>query len=148
MLQPGRYRARAVEGALGETKTGKPQVAVRFELLDLAGEQITWHGYFTEKTTDTTLRALRTCGWRGDMLDDLSGIESNEVSLVLEIQPDDQGQPRPQVRWVNAAGGLALHSPLSADAARTFAARMRAEVVLFDKRSKAPRPPADDEAPF
>ena len=61
MLADGTYRARAIEGALGFTKGDKEQAAI---LLDVSegeaeGQRITWFGYFTEKTTDRTMEALR-----------------------------------------------------------------------------------------
>jgi hypothetical protein len=88
MLSPGYYRARAVEYALGKTQNGTRQVAVRFEVLDEqgapGGERVTWYGYFTEKTAERTLESLQYCGWEGDDVTDLTGIERNEVQIVVE----------------------------------------------------------------
>lgn len=149
MLENGVYRARASSGALGETKGGKEQVAVEFEVLDdgFHGQRITWFGYFTDKTTEGTLRALRTMGWRGDDLSDLGGIQDNEVSLVVE-QEEYEGKWTAKVRWVNAiGGGVGLKAPLSPDKAKAFAARMRAQVLAFDKSEGAPKPSAPRPAP-
>ncbi len=76
MLNPGKYRARPIAAALGLTSKGTDQIAVTFELLDPAGERITWYGFFTEKTTDRTLESLRHCGWKG-----------NDLSIFVEGEP-------------------------------------------------------------
>lgn len=146
-IADGVYRARAVVGALGETQGGKEQMAVEFELMDsegVVGPHITWFGYFTEKTTEHTLRALRTCGWRGDDLSNLDGIQENEVSLVIQNETYE-GKTRPKVQWVNAPGGagLGLKAPLAPDRAKSFAAKMRAAVRAFDiQTGNGKRPPA------
>lgn len=143
----GVYRARAVSGGLGETSTGKEQVAIECELMDsegVVGPHITWFGYFTEKTTESTLRALRTFGWVGDDLANLTGIETNEVSLVIENE-EYEGRVTPKVRWVNApgGGGIGLKAPLAPDRAKSFAAKMRAAVRAFDiQTGNGKRPPA------
>lgn len=144
-IQDGTYRARAVGAALGETKGGKEQVAVEFELLtdDLTpGQRITWFGYFTEKTTARTIESLRICGWTGSDLTDLEGIGANEVELVVENE-EWEGKTRAKVQWVNkAGGGLSLAAPLSADKAKAFAARMKGAVLAFDQAAGQPRKPA------
>jgi hypothetical protein len=144
MLDAGIYRARAIEAALGETDTGKEQVAVRFELLDVEGQQITWYGYFTDKTLETTFKALRTAGWRGQDLSDLSdlcGQDTPEVNLVVEHETDQQGKVRARVRWVNGTGGLALKKALDANKAKAFAARMKGKLVAYDRTAGSPKPP-------
>jgi hypothetical protein len=149
MLDAGTYRAHAIEAALGETDTGKEQVAVRFALLDQENVEITWYGYFTEKTAPVTLRALRTAGWRGtDLMDlaDLCNPESTpEVFLVVEHETYE-GKTSAKVRWVNGAGGLALKKTLDPNKAKVFAARMRGQIAALDAQSKqngsAPRSPA------
>lgn len=145
-IAPGTYRGRAVGGALGETSSGGEQVAVEFELMDstgAVGPHILWYGYFTEKAFDHTIRALRVCGWKGDMLTDLSGLTDNEVSLVIESETYE-GRTKSRVRWVNPAGdvGLGLKAPLTGDKARAFAAKMRGRIAGVDQaeRSRTERP--------
>lgn len=144
ILDAGTYRARAVEGALGETKSGKEQVAVRFTLLDpgLPQSNITWYGYFTDKTTETTFRALRTAGWKGSDLSDLSDLagETPEVDLVVEHEEGQDGVTRARVRWVNGTGGVALGTALAPDKAKVFAAKMRGKLAAFDKGASTPAP--------
>src|SRR5262245_48948220 len=86
------YRARALHSALGRARNGREQIAVEFQILDegFESERITWYGYFgdegrgTRTPTQITVEALRNCGWVGDDLSDLSGIDANEVALVVE----------------------------------------------------------------
>jgi len=133
-IPPGKYRARAVEAALGLTESGKEQVAVLFEVTEggFAGYRLTWYGYFHGRDPQTalknqkrTIESLRYCGWQGNDLDDLSGIDANEVQIVVE-RDVYEGRVRSKVAWVNRLGaGLALQKPLPPDQAKAFAARMK-----------------------
>lgn len=145
VLDAGTYRAKAVEAALGETKSGKEQVAVKFQLLDAEGLSIVWYGYFTDKTTETTFKALRTAGWKGQDLSDLSDLSKSdtpEVNLVIEQEVGQDGVTRPRVRWVNGTGGIGVKNVLAADKAKAFAARMRGKLAAFDQQTKASAAPA------
>lgn len=148
MLEPGHYLARGVSAALGlSPNKGTEQVAVEFRILEPGheGQRITWFGYFTDKTFDDTMKSLRACGWEGDSLDDLAGIDRNDVRLVLQAEFDDKGQKQVKVRWVNPAGGMALKAPMNAADAASFAQRMRAKVIAH--RQANPAPP-DKDIPF
>jgi len=132
MITVGRHKARAVEAALGYTKGGKEQVAVLFEILDGddAGQQITWYGFFSEKTEERTLEALQHCGWEGADIGNLDGVTKNEVQLVVEMEAGDDGNSYPRVRWVNgASAGLALKSRMNDGQRAAFAQRMRGKVL-------------------
>lgn len=133
-LPNGTYRARATQGVLGESKSGKEQVVVQFELLepDYANQTISWYGFFTDATCERTFESLRIMGWQGTNLDDLTGVDANEVSLVIENE-EWEGKTRAKVRWVNAVGGMGLLAPLAPDKAKAFAARMRGRVLAFDQ---------------
>lgn len=166
MIEAGRYRAVAVSveaedgtevwAQFGRSKIqGTEQVVVNFEILDGAsvGSRIAWFGYFSDKTVDRTLEALRICGWKGnDLATAIKGPIDNEVSLVIEHETDPQGQVRPRVRWVNrpGGGGLKIDTMAPKDMA-TFAARLRlkagtAKEVAGKKPDRAATP-APDPAP-
>lgn len=158
-LANGMYRARATSGVLGETSTGKEQMVVDFELLDAGfeGQHLTWFGFFTEKTLESTIKGLRACGWTGDDLMDLAGIDTNEVSLVVENETYE-GKTRARVRWVNPINtGLSVKAPLPEDKAKAFAAKMRGQIRAMEKappkKGPPPRRPSvgdtdPDELPF
>jgi hypothetical protein len=136
------YAARAKEWGLGETDTGKEQIAVQFEILtpDADIRRITWFGYFTEKTMERTIQSLRYCGWQGDDLSNLSDLDLNEVELVIDDETYE-GKTRTKVKWVNRGGGLALKAPMDAVRKKAFAASMRANIKAIDAgASPNPRP--------
>jgi hypothetical protein len=142
MLEAGRYKARGVEAALGVAKTGTEQIAVLVEVTEGpdAGAQITWYGFFTEKTTERTLESLRHLGWEGDDLTELDGITANVVSIVVEHEEDQRtGEPRARVKWINGPGGLAMKDRMDPGTAKAFAQRMKGAAVA-SRGGAAPRP--------
>lgn len=144
-MKPGTYKAKAVSGALGETSKGDPQVAVEFEVVEgeFAGQTITWFGYFTDRTTERTMQALRFAGWKTDDLSDLAGLGSTEVKIVCQNE-EYQGKTSLKVQWVNKIGGLALKAPMDASKAKAFAQRMKGEAVA----SRSEMPAHADDEPF
>lgn len=149
MLAEGRYKARGVEGALGMTGTGREQVAVLVEVTqgEHAGEQLTWYGYFTEKTVDRTFESLRLLGWEGDDLTDLRGINANEVSIEVEHEEDSEGRKRARVKWINGGGGLVMKERLAEGAARAFAARMKGAAIASRQKSGGAPKPSNGQRP-
>jgi hypothetical protein len=147
MINAGRYRAKAVQAALGETSTGKPQVGIEFELLDHPGQTINYFGYFTDETFSRTVESLRACGWSSDDLSDLTGIDTNEVSLVVEHEEYD-GKTRAKVRWVNRTGGLALKAQMPADKAKAFGAQMKGRIKALGIQGANGPDATGDRPPF
>jgi hypothetical protein len=138
MIEEQTVKARAVEYELGYTSSDSEQIRVEFVLLEGPNENahINWLGFFTEKTTEHTLKALRTCGWVGDDLSDLQGFDQNEVFLVIEHEEDLEGQLRPRVRWINAgAGAFTLKNKMDAGAAKAFAERMKGHELAQKQRT-------------
>lgn len=148
MIPAGTYRARAcapAEAQFGYTAKGTEQIAVALTLIGppFEGQVIYWFGYFTDKANEQTIKALRTCGWTGDDLNDLAGLDANEVDLVIEEETDDQGRVRSRVRWINAPGGgkVKLQNTMTPEQRAAFAKRMRGNVKAADAAasSSAPR---------
>lgn len=145
MIEAGKYRAKAVDAGIGLTESGKEQVAVQFELLDMPGHTITAYLYFTEKTTDRTLESLRYCGWSTDDVCDLRGIGDNEVSIVVE-HAEYQGKVQAKVAWINKiGGGVAIKNAMLESSKAAFSQRMKAAAIV--SRAKAPPPAAAKKAP-
>lgn len=137
----GTYRAIAVQWEMGETSTGKEQIAIRFKILgDEDGRHITYFGFFTEKTAKRTMESMRICGWQNDDFVDVIGLDSNEVELV--IAPEEyNGTWTSKVKWVNRpGGGLKLEKPMDDAAKRAFSARMKSLAV--ESRVNTPKPAA------
>jgi hypothetical protein len=111
---------------------GTPQVAVVFEILrgPDAGQKVTWMGYFTDKSTERTLKALRICGFTGDDLDTFADQRpTNEVQLILENETYD-GKTRVKVAWVNdpTFGGMRMENALSGSELRKFGAKFKSSL--------------------
>jgi hypothetical protein len=138
LLDPGTYRAHAIAAELGFTNGGDEQVAISFEILDHPGQRITWYGGFSteikgqakKSPCERTFETLRTCGWEGDDLTDLAGIDSNDVEVVLEIN-EYEGKESNRIKWVNSlgSGGPALKNVMPPDAKKAFAAKMRGQAI-------------------
>lgn len=145
ILAPGNYRGRSIEAAIGEAGTGTVQVAIRFAFLDFSEQSVTrvWYGYFTDAAQEGTIKAMRTAGWRGVDITDLSSLSADadpqppEVILVVQHEPDQAGVMRDRIRWVNAAtGGGMLKKKLEGEALTAFAAKMREAVKVYDAKTK------------
>lgn len=142
MIEKGTYTAKAVEWKLGVTGTGKEQIAVLFQLED--GSQITWYGYFTEKTTERTLDSLEYMGWDGVDISNPVGLDRNEVRVVIDHEVSEQdGKTYARVKWVNRMGGLAVKEELTGGALQSFKQRMQG-AVMARRQNKPP----EDRPPF
>lgn len=173
MIEPGRYRARCTgpaDAQWGVSQNGNPQLALVFKFLDREGFEMTWIGTFAPgAATNIALQALENCGWQGiDPTEDLSGIESEEVELVVKSELDLEGNPRLRIAWVNRPGygriqftqpaGPAELAAFKGDiraavAARRSGARPTRSQERTQRQSRPPNDdfgpmPADDDIPF
>jgi hypothetical protein len=145
-INPGNYRATALDAQLGVTQTGKEFIAVNFRLIDAPEVTLQYRGYFTEKTADRTIESLRYCGWTGSDIDTVSFPGGNEVMLDVKdetYEKDGVMKTHSKVAWVNAARGPSVKGALDTAAAKIFAAKMKGAIVAFDLKN-----PADDSIPF
>ena len=135
MIEAGKHRARALHAELGLTKNGFEQIGIEFELLDLPGQRISYYGVFTGGAQEWTIKAMRTAGFRGTDITDMSSLtgETPEVLLVVEHEKYER-RVRAKVKFVNTMGGVSMKDPLSGDRAKAFAAKMKG-VFLSDERS-------------
>ena len=146
----------------GNGKTPTKQVAVQFEILEgpSTGSRLTWFGYFTEKTWQRTIEALRICGFKGDDLMDAAAQKLvQEVSVVIEPNTYE-GKTTMRIAWVNkSSSGVKLAAPMNAADLRQFSAMMKSRVnqvkPVEGKKADAGKaeepttpPPADDDPPF
>lgn len=165
----GKFKAKAKTWGLGEASTGNKEVAVLFDILDEAAEfsALTWRGHFSDAAWERTVESLRICGWEGDDLTKLEGLDKNEVELVVE-EEEYEGKTQTKVRWVNRIGSLNIKAPLEGDKLKSFAAAMQSKIRAFDAskgrkrtnatgaqpstspshRSPEPPPLTDDNIPF
>lgn len=160
MIPEGRWEAVPAGAALGETKTGKDQLGIAFDIPAL-DRSITGYFYFTEDTAKRTMQALRTCGWVGDDLCDLSSVGTDpELRVQLVIKHEEyEGKWQAKVAFVNPTGGVALQKPLDQGRKVALAQRMRGlamETAKSAAQRQAPRGNGaapvtghlDDDVPF
>jgi len=124
----GTYLARAIEGVLCRTSTGKENVAVQLEILEgpHVGKRFVWNGYLSEAAKLRTFDSLFFMGWDGKPTAQLNGITANEVEASLE-QDTYEGKTTTKVAWVNKPG-LSVRFPMNDQEASTLFASMAADI--------------------
>lgn len=146
IIEAGDYRAKAIEGKLTETKGGKAQAAVRFALLDFPGRTLTWYGFLeaSEKAFEIAMRGLRTAGWTGNDVADMSMlVEATAPEVILVVQHEEyQGKTSAKVAFINSMGGMAMQGVLQPDQARSFSDRVKGKVLAFNQSAGVPAKPA------
>lgn len=155
MIAPGKYRAKALTAELGFAKSGNEQVLVNFQITEPGPHQnheIAWYGTVTENTAKRVIESLLLTGWDGQDYEYFTGLGTNEVSLVIEEEVDQQGKPRVRVKWINKIGGASLTNQMNPVERKTFAARMKGivtEVMGAPARTTQParRAPAASTSP-
>lgn len=150
-------RARAINAAVGRAGTGTHQIAIEFEFLEEPGG-ITYYGPLTDAAFEYTMKAIRSAGFQGDDLSDLSSLTGETPEVVLVIGPEEyNGKITRKVKFINSVGGLALKDALQGDELTAFARRMKGKIGAFDRRADPasasrratprPRNGSDDEPP-
>jgi hypothetical protein len=148
MLAPGRYLSRAIDSQLGYAETGTEQVAVTFEITeegDFQGQTITWFGYLTPAASENTIKSLLVCGWSGADVSDLSGMDRNEVEIVVEHEVYNDVK-RARVKWINrpGAGAFVMKRPMTEAQKRSIAQKTKSIVTAL--RRHEPRGPSQQPA--
>lgn len=135
----GRFLARCTgskDVKFGMSKNGNMQIAVLFQYSnqndDCYGQTIVWMGTFAPgKASEIALQAMENCGWRGDDLLDLTGIDSEEVELVIGEKPSDDGlRMFDYVEFVNrpGAGKFTFSQPVEGAVLAQHAGMIRANI--------------------
>jgi len=169
MIAPGKYRARctgAQDAQWAKSQNGNTKLVLVFELLDgpYQGQRISWVGTFTDNTYERILDSLEYCGLtQGSSLDELQGIENNEVELDIIHEAGDNGKTYAHVKWINRAnaGRIRFKEPMAPSEVKS---NIREFDALWKSRSKGattapaakrpvPKPAssateADDDIPF
>lgn len=83
MMNEGTYLGRVNDWGITKNKKGDPQVII--ELMNEAGEKITWFGSFNGGAKLITIETLVKCGFRGD---DLSVLADDEKTTALDKEKD------------------------------------------------------------
>jgi hypothetical protein len=91
----------------------------------------TYLSFKDEKTTQRAVASLRVMGWDGDIekVEDESldkGDLRSEFEVVVETKPDNRGNIRRVIKWVNVVGGGG--NPVSAQGKQRMMSALRAAV--------------------
>jgi len=142
MIPEGTWKVRGTEGALGTSSTGNETVGISLTILEgeAKGSRITWYGFFTEKTFDRTIEALRHLGWEGNDISDLRGVDRLEAYAVIEHEADEDGELHAKVRWINSGGGVALKDRMDVGSAKAFAERVKGRVLALSQGQQSQSP--------
>lgn len=162
LIPKGRYSGKGLDWILGESATGKPQVAILVELTlpDGSTRAQAWYGFFTKETIESTHKALRAMGWTGDSYEDLTGIDRNVVSCVVDHEADQQGVPRTRIRWINPPldAGILVKKHMTDGEKVQFGQKFKGKLLELDQKMKAkggssagpggdPPPPGEADVP-
>lgn len=136
MHPEGKFRAKSRKAEVMEGRSAE-QIGIEFEVLEgeTKSQRLAYYGSFSEAALEITIKAMRTAGWLGDDVTDLSSMSRPEVPTVeLVVEHETfEGKTRAKVKWVNSGGGLAVKNPLDQAKRAGLAARMRAAVAAVDQ---------------
>lgn len=162
MISKGEFGAEVLGGTLTTAQgTGTEQVAVQFRIWEGPDEGSTISEYLalTDAALPYSIEKLRTCGWTGDDISDLSMIAGTRVRLKI-IHEEYNGRSKARVKFINA---WREPKKLEAEAQRGIADRLRSKIAALDAAAgravasssngggppgEDPPPPGDDDIPF
>ena len=174
MIPNGKYRVRAVDGALVMKKSGAVGVDVIVEIAEgeHEGARLRWYGHLVgsdgsnSEYAQRVVESLRYLGWSTDNLEDLSGLGDGVAIAVVENVTNNDGKTFAEVKWINALSSgpaIAAESRIVGTAAKQLGQRFAAlarGTRPQQKPATAQRPtqsrgvrhdepsPFDDDAPF
>lgn len=159
----GTFPGKVIDGLLGQGKREEDVELVLTCEVRVGDERarLPYRGYFTDKSTEITIKALRAAGFKELDLSllyeegawarcvpappdcefvitqepDMEYAENGELVQKLDVA----GNPltRARIQWINAGGAFAVRAPLSQDKAKLFAAKMKGQLAAFDARNRA-----------
>lgn len=120
-IEEGIYKGRAIAGSeqYGKTSNGNDQIVLELELD--GGEKVSTFLVFSDKAAPYSIQRLRKCGWTGDNLTDLAGIDANEVDVEVRYE-EYQGKMNMKVQIVTS-GGVVLEKQFDAKEKKAFGAK-------------------------
>lgn len=123
-IPAGFYQGRAVAGSeqYGTTKNGDEQIVLDVSVPSLNRSFSTFL-YFTELAQPYAIDRLRACGWTGNDISKLVGIDTNEITIGISYETY-QGKERMKVDIATGGGRVKLENQMDEKQKRAFAARM------------------------
>jgi len=149
MLNAGKYNARIIEVAWGESKSsGNVYLLARFSVTsgDCQGQTCTKMFHFTDAALERTVEDLRVCGWQGVNPAEINetnlcGVDANEVSITVQHEPytdQNTGEDKvsAKVQWINPLN-KPLTSTASQSAVTAFGERMKGRIAALNAKAVA-----------
>lgn len=123
-IPAGFYPGRAIAGSeqYGSTSTGNDQIVLELAVPALA-RNLTTFLVFSDGASSYSLDRLRACGWKGNDLSRLDGIDANEITVAVKYETY-KGEEKMKVEIQTGGGRFKLESPMDERQKRAFAARM------------------------
>ena len=107
--------------------------------------ELTYFGSFKEKAAEHTIKALVVCGLQG--ANPAGPLEiGKEVSIVVELDKDLEGNDRNVIRWVNKLGGII--NPMENAEAKSKLEKFAGLVMATKQALGADEPLFDDSEPI
>ncbi len=129
-------------GESPEKKSTYVRVVFDITAGEFAGNTYQWDGWFSEKAIERTLQSLKYCGctFPGNDITNLTGIDTNEVEIVLshEDYTDKEGNQRTAVKVAFVNGGARGVNPdqlLDTAKKAAFRAKMLGTVANLNQKS-------------
>jgi hypothetical protein len=121
-MRVGIFPAKAVKDAIqfGETNNGTLQMAVVMRTVDEPQESTTFL-FFSPEAAPYSFDRLRSLGWKGADLNDLTGIDTNAVATRYWVE-EYQGKPQNKCE-IMGGSRVTLSKPMDQ---KSFAARVAA----------------------
>lgn len=144
----GIYKGRAIGGSeqYGETSNGNDQIALDLTIPAL-NRTLTTFLVFSENSMAYSVDRLRACGWKGEDVNKLVGIEDNEVDVRISYQQHN-GKEQMRVEIMTNGGSVKLDQPMDEKRKRQFGSKV-AQFLKAGSPRPAPKPkgPRDNSMP-
>ena len=140
-IPAGYYKGRALAGSEQYgSKDGTDQIALDVSVPSL-NRTFTTFLYFTDAAAPYAIERLRACGWKGDDITKLVGIDGNEVDVQIKYEVYN-GKEQMKVEIATGGGTIKLQSVMDEKQKRQFGARISQLI-----KTGAPKPPPKAKTP-
>jgi len=153
-IKAGVYKGRGIAGSeqYGISENGNDQIAIDLDLGEMGRASTILN--FSDAAAPYAVQRLRACGWKGNDLTRLDGIDANEVDVQVKYE-EYKGEQKMRVEIMTGGGRVKFKQEMDDRAKRAFAARMK---PLLGGAAPAPKPAtsrgfgptssAEDDIPF
>jgi hypothetical protein len=130
LIPEGDYRVKCVAAKIGWAGTNSEQIGLRLKITEgqHEGTMLTYYGFFSDKTEEHTMKAMRALGFAGDDVSNLSSMYNDEAIAVViheaDSGPNGTGEMRARVRWINGSD-VSMSKVMNTSELASFANRMR-----------------------